>query len=180
MKRILFYALKEDLLPVLREFESANSLKYVRTGLFQTDNYRTIEHGEQIVDLGRATADSANLSESFLVCRRDALVRVRPVTGGAVQRFAVDQLWNPDTVILTPAGLWNNEVILNGRLGTISDHPSAQLLMRRFNGAIRKSFTKVNAFWVGPKALDYLKDGKRLTVAVQSSREFDLRVPHST
>lgn len=180
MKRILFYATREDLLPVLREFESKETLKYVRTGLFPTHSYDTIEHGAQIEGLGKATADSASLSETFLVCRRETPVKVRPITGGTVQRFAIDQLWNPDTVVFTPAGLWNDEALLHGRLGTISDKPSAQALMRRFNAAMRKNYTKVNSFWVGPKALDYLKSGKRLTIAVQSPKEFDLKTSDAT
>jgi hypothetical protein len=46
--------------------------------------------------------------------------------------------------------------------------------MKRFNAEIRKEFSKVKAFWVGPNALTLLNAGKRLTDASQSPREFDL------
>lgn len=176
MKRILFHALKEDLLPVLREVESRQPLKYVRTGVFSTDSYDMIEDGAQIESLGKATAESASASESFLISKRETPLKIRPVTGFTVQRFAIDQLWNPDTVILRPAGLWSEDIILHGLVGTVSDKPPAQALMRLFNNSLRRYFTRVNAFWVGPNALQYLRSGKRLTMAVQSPREFDLRI----
>jgi hypothetical protein len=47
--------------------------------------------------------------------------------------------------------------------------------MKRFYTAIRKRFTKVRAFWVGPEALALLHAGKRLTAATQCPPEFDLR-----
>jgi hypothetical protein len=180
MKRIHFFAVKEDLLPVLEEFESKGPLKYVRTGLFLKKNYDSFDRGAEIERLGRATADTASSCETFLVCKREAIVNVRLVMGGAVQRFAIDQLLNPDTVVFTPAGLWNDDVILHGRLATISDRESAQELMKRFYAAIRRYSSKIKAYWVGPKALAFLESGKRLTIAVQSPREFDLKISTPT
>jgi hypothetical protein len=46
--------------------------------------------------------------------------------------------------------------------------------MKRFNSAVKKTFTKVKAFYVGPKALELLERGMRLTISAQSPREFDL------
>jgi len=168
--------MKDDLLPVLQEFESKSPLKYVRTGLFLTKDYENFEYGAAIEGLGRATADAASSCKSFLVCKRETTVNIRPVMGGTILRFAIDQVLNPDTVVFTPAGLWNDEVILYGRTATVSDTQSAQELMKRFHAAVRKHFTKIKAYWVGPKAQVFLKDGKRLTIAVQSPREFDLQI----
>jgi hypothetical protein len=46
--------------------------------------------------------------------------------------------------------------------------------MKRIQAAVKKTFSKVKAFYVGPKALALLENGKRLAGAVQSPREFDL------
>jgi len=46
--------------------------------------------------------------------------------------------------------------------------------MARFRYRVQKMFVRLGAYHVGPKALDLLKAGKRLTIAEQSPREFDL------
>ena len=86
----------------------------------------------------------------------------------------MDQLANPDTVTLTPGGVWTQDIVLYGRVATASDSKASQELMRRFACAIKKQFTKIRAFYVGPKARELLDKGKRLTIAAQSPRDFDL------
>jgi hypothetical protein len=94
--------------------------------------------------------------------------------GNVGERFAVDQLFNQDTVVLTAGGIWTEEVLLNGCLATVSDSPPAQALMRRFHSAFKKTFVKIKVFHVGPKAVVMLDNGKRLAGAAQSPRELDL------
>jgi len=86
----------------------------------------------------------------------------------------VDQLVNPDTVVLNPGGVWRGDILLYGRVATVSGSAESQRLMRRFRAAIRSGFRQVRAFWVGPEALRMLHSGKRLTIAEQSPRGFDL------
>jgi hypothetical protein len=86
----------------------------------------------------------------------------------------MDQLLNPDTVRLIPAGLWGEDIVLAGMVDTVSDSPIAQELMKRFNSAFKIQFSKVKGYWVGPEALAFLNAGKRLTIAAQSPPEFDL------
>jgi hypothetical protein len=177
MAQTLFFALKEDILPVLEDFDSMGSWKYVPTGFVDSLEYQTFGEGAGIPNLGVATRESAVGCESYLVCASDMPVNLRkisPVDGGI--RYAIDQLINPDTITLTPAGIWNDEIVLHGRVGTASRSESSRLLMRRFRSALKKHFVKVKAFYVGPRALVLLKEGKRLTIAAQSSGEFDLRL----
>jgi hypothetical protein len=49
-----------------------------------------------------------------------------------------------------------------------------EALKTRFQAAVKKTFSKVKAFSVGPRSRALLEGGKRLTRAVQSPREFDL------
>jgi hypothetical protein len=140
-----------------------------------TPDFKEVFRGVEIQNLGRATMESASGSQSYLVTEREIAIHVRPVaTHSGITRYLLDQLINPDTVTFTPAGIWNTDVVLHGRVATVSDSAIAQELMKRFSKAIRKHFTKVNAFWVGPEALELLKAGKRLTIAAQSPPEFDL------
>jgi hypothetical protein len=174
MRQIHFFALKEDLLPVLEAFERAGPLKYVRMGQSPTPDYEGFTYGGDIPNLGKASTDSAASCESFLVTGRDMPVTVRPIKVAGVERYAIDQLVNPYTITFTPGGIWGEDVVLNGRVATVSDSAQAQELMKRFNSAIKNHFSKVKAFLVGPKALVLLNAGKRLTAAAQSPREFDL------
>jgi len=146
-------------------------------GLFPNKGYSSYDHAAKIESLGRATTDSTTSCETFLVSKRDAPISVRSVTGGAVDRFAVDQLINPDTVIFTPGGIWNDdEILLSGRVGTVSNSLVSQELMNKFRSAITRHFTRINAFWVGARALALFEGGARLTGSVQSPQKFDLRI----
>jgi hypothetical protein len=110
-----------------------------------------------------------------LVCDRATNVNVRAFKGnGGIDRFCVDQLLNPNTVTFTPAGVWNEDILLDGRVATVSQTPASQELMKRFQKAITKYFTKIRAFYVGPEAHAMLKAGKRLAIGADSPREFDL------
>ncbi|MGO8747256.1 MAG: hypothetical protein ACLQNE_14820 [Thermoguttaceae bacterium] len=181
MKHILFFALKEDLLALLELVESKGSLKYVLTGNFLADEIKdgptVFATGAAIPNLGKATAESAIACESFLVCEQETPINLDAVHGRTSKRVCVDQLANPDTVTFTPGGVWNEDVVLHGRTATASESQISQVLMKRFQAAIKKAFTKVKAFYVGPKALTLLESGKRLTISAQSPREFDLAPP---
>ena len=174
-----FFALKEDLLPVLEIIERDYPLKYVRMGNFLKEEFadESFLRGADIPHLGRATAESASSSQAFLVTERDLPINVRFLkTATGIERCLIDQLINPDTVTFLPGGLWKQDVLLYGRVATVSDTLIAKELMKRFQGPIRKQFTKIGMFWVGSRALELLRAGMRLTGAEQSPREYDLRL----
>jgi hypothetical protein len=175
MKHVLLFALKDDLLPMLELVESKGALKYARMGNFARqeikDGISVFDTGAGIPNLGKASADSTAACEAFLVCEGDTPVNLRNVQG---ERVCVDQLANPDSVEFRPGGIWNEDVVLHGRIATVSDSEISKALMKRFQAAVKKTFSKVKAFYVGPKALALLESGKRLTISAQSPREFDL------
>jgi hypothetical protein len=176
MKNILFFATKEDLLPVLEHVEGKGKLTYVRSGNFPSRNCERYHRGADLPDLGKATSDSAISSAAYLVLQGNGEIRLRPFTlSSGAQQLAVDQLVNPDTVTFTPGGLWNQEALLYGRVATVSDSRPAQELMRRFHSAVKRTFTKIKAYYVGPRADTLLQSGMRLTSAVQSPRDYDLQ-----
>jgi hypothetical protein len=178
MKVIHFFALKEDLVPMLKLVESKGPLQYVLTGNFPKREFKQIvfDTGLKIPNLGKATADQWIGCDAFLVCEREATINLRTLHGyDGHERICIDQLANPDSVTFTPGGMWNEDVVLNGCVGTASESQTSKALIKRFKGAIKKSFSKVRAFYLGPKALQLLESGKRFTGAVQSPREFDLK-----
>src|SRR5438132_7538400 len=163
MKQILFFALKEDLVPMLELVENKGPLRYVLTGNFLKREFKQIVFaaGASIPNLGKATADQWISCEAFLVCERETAVNLRTLQGyDGHERICIDQLANPDSVGFTPGGMWNEDVVLNGCVRTASESQASQALMKRFQAAIKKTFSKVRAFYVGPKAHTLLDSGK--------------------
>lgn len=174
MSHLLFYATREDLLLLVAAVESKVALTYVRTGNFlaaeKESRLEVYDTGTKLPHLGEATAESA----SYLVCRRDTPIIEREVESPHGRRFCIDQLLNPDTVTLTPAGRCNDDILVYGRVATASDSRPSQQLMKHFKTPIQKLFTKIKAFYVGPGARALWANGCRLTIGVDASRESDL------
>jgi hypothetical protein len=176
MKQIGFFATGDDLRAVLQLVEQDGPIVYTRTGRFpegeQVSQFATFA---LVPNLGVATSDSSITSESWLVSEPTVRIerRLVPQVDGTVSAF-FDQLINPDTIHLTPGGL-RGGALISGRVGTASESPSSKLLMSRFASAIRKRFKKLKSYYVGPAALAMLVEGSRLTDALQSPPEYDLK-----
>jgi hypothetical protein len=190
-----FYATRNDLLTVANRVESEHPIKYVRFGHTTTLPPDSFARIVTIPGLGIASHPSAVGCCKYLVCNVDTVIKPRelktlteadvaesiiankeslkPLIG--VNRYAIDQLMNPDTISFAAGGIWKDEILLHGGIGTASQTEVSLSHFKRFQAALRKSFTKVRAFYVGPEALDLLKSGMRLTISAQSPREFDLK-----
>lgn len=171
-----FFATADDLLPVLDHVESKLSLAYTLTGLFTSPLISAIARGVDIPTLRKPTkGPNAINSPSYLVTPFDVAVQVRDVSqksGGML--YAVDQLINPESIILSHGGFFSPEILLYGRVGTVSDSAVAKTLYRAFANAISKQFVRIRAYWVGPEAAKLQREGCRLTIGAHSPRECDL------
>jgi len=175
MSHILFYATKEDLLPILEFAEAGKPLKYARTGHYGQSKPEVLLNAASIPGLGTANDDSSVGCDSYLILGQSVALLVRDMLQqDGTTKYLVDQLVNPDSVVLTAGGARMPDILLHGRAATASDSPHSQELMKLFASAFRKRFKKVKAFWVGNHALSQLQRGTRLTMAVSSPREFDL------
>src|SRR5258708_40197396 len=117
MKRVHFFALRDDLLTMLEIIENGGRLKYVRSGQYPLGGVLNIfSAGREIPNLGRATNCNAIGSDTFVVSEPQVVITPRPIA--VTEHVAVDQLWNPDTVTFTPAGIYNEEIVLYGRVAT--------------------------------------------------------------
>jgi len=171
-----FFATLDDLLPVFERAEGKLDLSYTLAGLGKSPHVTTSQAGVSLPSLRLPAESSATDCATYLVMPRGLPVNVRPISqraGGIL--YAVDQLVNPDSITLTHGGLFAPEVLISGRIATVSNTPSAKAIQSAFSNAIGKLFTRINAFWVGPLAAEMLARGFRLTQAVQSPLEYDLR-----
>ena len=173
MTQTLFFLTKLDLVALFCAVEERESLLYVRAGSIgseQTDQIGRFSSGLTIPTLGEATADSSMGSESFLVLPREVDVVLRRVGDYVL----IDQLVNPDSIVLTPGGLRSKTALMSGRVGTVHKADAASRLMAAFRSTLRQQCTKVDVFYVGREAEQLWRSGFRLTDDLQSPHEYDL------
>ena len=172
-----FFALRDDLLPIFEAAERVCEVKYVCMGMFETDTYETFDHGRDIPDLGVARAESAVRCDSYLVTMRATPINVEPVKTIYGRRYRIDQLFNRQSIEFSPGGLWRGDILLYGRVATAHAYPVSLELLRAFGLPVVTQFRKIRGYYVGPRAFDMLKAGRRLTLAEQTPREYDLKMP---
>ncbi len=172
-----FFATADDLLPVLLGVEARLSVAYTPFGHV---NVPKVDHFYTARDLPTLFQpqpfESAVCGPAYLVTQSGAeiaLSQLSPFDGK--DRWAVDQLANPDSTVLRHGGLYGGNVLLQGEIRTAYKTKAALRLQRAFDSAVRKHFVKIKAFYVGPGAESLLDSGCRLTAAQQCPPEFDLR-----
>lgn len=170
-----FFALPDDLLALFAAAEGRTAVCYTLAGIFDMPDMVAVHAGRELPSLYLPAAGSSIECATYLVTPVDIAVRVRPVPMSAgPTRFAIDQLFNPDSITVSHGGFDTNMTLISGRVATVSDTPRAKTLQSAFTNAIGKLFNRVNAYWVGPKAMEHFQRGGRLTHNASSSPEYDL------
>jgi hypothetical protein len=179
MKRTFFFATPNDIIPVLRRFEADGPLKFVEMGNLTTPNRAIYLESSEIPNPGISTHETGNASTAYMVSYRDTKNHMHKFVGQRGEhRWTLSNGDNEETVILTLGGLWKDDILLEGLMGTLHQTSVAQQLMKRFLGVLKQEgFIKVESWWLGKEALEFLRAGKRLTQAAQSPSEFDLKLP---
>lgn len=171
-----FFAAADDLIPVFERAEKKESFSYTVAGLFDSPELVTVRTGAALPTLRQpAPHREAVGCPWYLVMPPDLSVQVREVTqraGG--MKYAVDQLINPDSIVVSHGGVYDPNILLYGKIGTSTDSKIAISLFRLFANAIAKHFERIRSFWVGPEARQLRKNGWRLTIGANSPRENDL------
>jgi hypothetical protein len=174
--RIGFFATRADLLVILHAIENQLNLKYVLADSMPTPEVEEWFKCSEIPGLGLASGPQASLCKSYLLASRGRQIQARRIEQrDGVVRFDVDQMGAPDTITMTPGGEWGDEAIIAGAFSTSSSFPDSRMLMNLIGKTVKQHFARIRAFWVGPEALSALRAGKRLTIAMQSPRSYDLR-----
>jgi len=174
-----FFASAEDLLPVLLGVEAKHPVVYTPCDTVnepRADHYTTAEN---LPTLFQAQPyESAICGPAYLITDAGTEVVLRHIRLNTGQdRWVIDQLVNPDSTVLRHGGLYGDNVLLPGGVGTAHKTKVARRLQRAFDNAIRKHFVKIGAYYVGPRAETLLDSGYRLTDAQQCPPKYDLRRP---
>jgi hypothetical protein len=174
-----FFATPDDLLPVLVSVEAKHSIVYTPCGHVHKPKVAHFSTARNLPTLFQPQPyESAVGGPAYLITEAGTDVVLRQLSPyEGKDRWSVDQLANPDSTVLRHGGLYGDNVLLHGDVGTAYKTNVAMRLQRAFDAAIRKHFVKIGSFYVGPGAEALLDSGWRLTAAKQCPPEFDLCRP---
>jgi hypothetical protein len=175
MAQLQFYALRGDLESLFTGLEKGSKFFYTRMGSYAVSVCTSMVSGNDIPQLGKASGESSTTCDTFLVTRTASIAMREIDLDGGGEHYLVDQLANPDSVTLTPGGLRKDTILISGRVATASDSQTSKDLMAEWSVAIRRSWTKVKAFYLGPAAAEFWRSSGRLTISVGASSDFDLK-----
>jgi hypothetical protein len=163
-KVIPFFATPGDLTSLIQAASSERPLSFLAAGLSDEEPgpvFHDFKNHEPL--------------QTYLVFDRDQNVTVErvPQRKGSV-KYAVDQLKNPHTVSVRSGGLLDGKRLIAGQLGTVAKGPSSDQIYSLLKKTIRRQFTKIKSYFVGPEAAQLLDKGFRLAPTKKSPPTYDL------
>jgi hypothetical protein len=175
-KSVSFFADSADLKQLIEVVESRQKVHYYEAGRFDTNNIPHFTSLLDIPDLGIAGYGIKGLNKYYLVLPFDISLILREVAqhaGGTA--FFVDQLYNSNSILFRPGGLWQGTAIIPSIVDTLSDDGEAKAIIHEFAKGVRK-FKRIKSVAVGNNALFRLEQGLRFTDDVRSPTEYDLKL----
>jgi len=172
-----FFATRHDQLPRLQALESEVALQFVRTGMFKRPEPVVFNSVSEIPDLGLAPEGDYTHTPKYLVVAAGTRIRIKeePQESGGVL-YAVDLRKNLTAFVFRPAGQFDEKTLIPGLVGTATGSKTSLALCKRFWRALGGDYVKVQRYYVGPEAYEFLKQGGRLTPAVQCPPYMDTRL----
>lgn len=178
-KQIMFFTTLEDITSIIKEIESEYSIKYFKNGLFDDTNFQQYDSAFDIPNLGFTEHGDWNLSQSYFVIPKSNILSIRdiPQRKGGI-KYAVDGNINKDNIEFKPCGIYTGKenIIVAGRIATISETAFSQQLYKEFATKIKKNFSKIEEFYVGKEAEQKLRSGWRLVTNEKLAAGFDLKI----
>jgi hypothetical protein len=178
-RQTYIFATRSDLEPGLRRIEAKRSLVFMLCGSFESSSRQIWNSLLEVKGLGLNPQGDHNRGDRFLVLDRAIRIDIRKVLqpkGGV--RYFVDQLANPTSIVISPGGLYLDNGLVCGHIGTASDHAGSVVLYKQFTKALKTGFEHIGNYWVGPEAV-HLLDGhtRLLTMGFDEPSEYDLKRP---
>lgn len=175
-KSIYFFATTADIQGVLAAAENVREIKYTCADTFEEPRETSYSSYKDIEHLGVALRGSQSQEAIYLVSDAQTKIVLREIQrrDGTIG-YAVDQLLNPATVSLAPGGLFRDDCVIAGQVGTATTDKKSLELFNLIAREVRRRFKKVKSYWVGPEAFRILESGGRLTAGVKSPPEYDLK-----
>ncbi len=176
-KQMMLFATIEDVENSIRDIESLADIQYYKTGLLDNKNIHPYKSLFDAPNIGVSLSGDWNKIDNYLITKKTTSLEVREVpqrTGET--KFAVDQMNNPKSIEMKLGGIYKEKenVLVAGRISTISEDSDSIELYKLFTTKFKKEFKKIGTFYVGKKAEEKLKMGWRLVTNEKSPKEYDL------
>jgi hypothetical protein len=175
-KQIFFFAERNDLEQILREIESSNRITYSDAGIFDSVDVQTYSSYSEMREIGTVKSGDWNQNKLYLVYFKEDCITKRnvPLKNGRT-RYAIYQDTNPKTIVFKPGGVFKDNVLVAGSIGTISLDTNSVSLFNQYSKLIKKTFSKIGNFYISPSAKAKLNEGWRLVTNDKSPTEYDLK-----
>jgi hypothetical protein len=174
-KQVNFFATEKDMRSLMQIVEAQFAVTYFCIGVFDDSDIRGLLSMATKRDLGFVEYPDAASAAKYLMLPAEVPVLVREVqqrTG--ITKYAVDQLNNPQSIVVAPGGKFKDVGIVAGMAGTVTKDAVSLEIYRFFSKQIRKEFSLIHSFYIGPEALNALDSGIRLAVNLRAPVEYDL------
>lgn len=160
----VFFATRNDLLMLLENINKEHSIAIFIADWLDTPVIKKINNFNEITP-----------GINYLIASSDININLRliPQRDGSL-KYAIDQLENPETIALEPGGLISNQHLVAGQLGTSSLSPLSLYFYKIALKTLKKRFSKIKAYYVGPEAQILLDKGFRLSRSAKSPASYDL------
>ena len=112
---------------------------------------------------------------NYLILDSEIVLNVRNISlkkGGG--KFSVYLLENPYAISIRPGGVIENQCLVAGQIGIISENEFSLSIYNLFLNTMRKKFEKIKSYYVGLEASNLLDKGFRLTANPKSPIIYDL------
>jgi len=178
-KQMMFFAIIEDVEKAILDIESIIEVQYYKTGLLDIKSIPTYKSVFDTPNIGFTFSGDWNRIDNYLITKKSTTVNVREVPQRTGEmKYAVDQMNNPKSIEMKLGGIYQEKgnIIVAGRIATISEDADSNQLYKLFTTKIKKELKKIGAFYVGKKAEEKLKLGWRLVTNEKSPKEYDLAI----
>ena len=162
----------------LDDLVAAHRLAFTKAGMFDDPTIITFRELDAVPNLGTASTGNQLLEPSYLIHANDYNLTVRDIpqrNGGT--RYSIDQRTNPECVGVCFGGQFGEHFVIAGQIGNGTDHPVSKQLHHVLLAQLKRTFTRIQSYWVGPRTAQMLDGGTRLTINHEAASEYDLVRP---
>ncbi|WP_343657921.1 hypothetical protein [Chryseobacterium sp.] len=174
-KQVLFFATKSDIENIIMDIEASYPIKYYEMGLFDTRSDKYFDSVAEIPDFGTPRSGDWNRDLRLMAMPKNLSMIIRDIDqkkGGV--KYAVDPVLNHISICFQFGGIYKEGVIIAGSCFTTNPNEFSLEVFKDFSSKIRKSFKKIDKFYVGPDAEEKLRDGWRLVQNEGFAKGYDL------
>jgi hypothetical protein len=173
----IFFALFDDIEPILKKMEATHDLRYYEMGMFDSNVAISYHSIFEIPDIGFVNNGDWSYDRRLLILSATSTLEIRgvPQRKGGI-KYVIDPLSNPVHVALQLGGIYTGEpgVLVAGDVSTLATDSFSLEVYKSVSLGIKKSFIKKQGIYVGKEAAERLRSGWRLVFDEGRDKAYDL------